>query len=98
MQVIARRTLIEFWTTHSRAKVSLQEWYAAVSAGQWAGPADVRARFGSVDFIGDNRVIFDIGGNRYRVVARISYKYRAVQVKFIGTHAEYDKIDPETAG
>ncbi len=51
--------------------------------------------FNSVDFVGDNRVIFDIGGNKYRLVAHVSYAYRRVLVKFIGTHAQYDRINPE---
>jgi mRNA interferase HigB len=63
----------------------------------WAGPADVKRKFGgNVDFVGDNRAIFDIGGNKFRLIAYISYRYRRVLIKFIGTHAEYDRIDPET--
>ena len=54
--------------------------------------------FGSADFVAGNRVIFDIGGNRYRLVVHVSYTFQRVLVKFIGTHAEYDKIDPETVG
>jgi len=53
--------------------------------------------FGStVDFVGDNRIIFDIGGNKYRLIVHVAYSYKRVLVKFIGTHADYDKIDPET--
>ena len=64
---------------------------------QWMGPQDVKRQFGStVDFVGDNRVIFDLGGNRYRLVVHVSFTFGRILVKFIGTHAEYDRIDPET--
>src|SRR5258706_2437365 len=95
MQIIARRTLKAFWGVHAQAEQPLQEWYAAVAQVTWQGPADVKMQFGTtVDFVKDNRVIFDIAGNKYRLVVRISYRFKAVQVKFVGTHAEYDKIDP----
>ncbi|HEY8874892.1 MAG TPA: type II toxin-antitoxin system HigB family toxin [Stellaceae bacterium] len=64
----------------------------------WAGPADVKEQFGTaVDFVADNRVIFDIGGNKYRLVVHVAYRFKRVLVKFVGTHAQYDKIDPTTA-
>lgn len=64
---------------------------------EWSSPADVKRMFGTtVDFVGDNRVVFDIGGNKYRLVVHVAYAYKRVLVKFIGTHAQYDKIDPET--
>ena len=57
--------------------------------------ADIKAQFRATDFVGDNRVIFDIGGNKYRLVVHVAYPFRRVLVKFIGTHAEYDRINPE---
>lgn len=95
MQIIARRTLRLFWEKHAQAETPLKLWYAAVAQAAWTGPADVRAQFGSADFSGDNRVIFDIGGNKYRLVAHVSYGYGRVLIKFIGTHKAYDRIDPE---
>jgi mRNA interferase HigB len=63
----------------------------------WGTPNDVKRQFGNtVDFVGDNRLIFDLGGNRFRLIVHVSYKFRRVVVKFIGTHAEYDRVDPET--
>ena len=85
-----------FWKIHPRAEGPLNAWYAIVRAAQWRDPRDVRARFGSADFVGDNRVVFDIGGNNYRVVVRISYRFKQVLIKFVGTHADYDRIDVET--
>jgi mRNA interferase HigB len=97
MQIIAKRTLREFWERHNRAEPALRAWYAVVDRAEWHGPADVKRDFGTnVDFVADSRVIFDIGGNKYRLVVRISYVYRRVLIKFVGTHQEYDKIDPET--
>ena len=71
--------------------------FAAVCQAKWRGPADLKRQFGAtIDFVSDNRVIFDLGGNKFRLVAHISYAFGRVLVKFVGTHAEYDRIDPET--
>ena len=96
MQVIARRTLREFWERYPRAETPLKLWFATISGASWTSPADVRAQFNSADFVGDNRVIFDVGGNKYRIVAHVAYPFGRVLIKFVGTHAEYDKINPET--
>ncbi|NKX43274.1 type II toxin-antitoxin system HigB family toxin [Roseicyclus persicicus] len=97
MRVLSKRTLVEFWTRHAAARAPLQFWYEAVSAARWDRPQDVKDQFGStVDFVGDSRIVFDIGGNKFRLVARVVYApYHRVMVKFVGTHAEYDKIDVE---
>jgi len=72
-------------------------WHAAVSKVEWSGPADVKRMFGGrVDFIADNRLIFYIAGNKYRLIVHVAYEYRRVLIKFVGTHSEYDRIDPET--
>lgn len=97
VQIIAKRTLRRFWERHSQAEMPLRAWYAIVDRAEWIGPADVKTMFGStVDFVGDNRIIFDFGGNKYRLVVHVAYRYQRVLLKFVGTHAEYDKIDPET--
>ncbi|HEU0215919.1 MAG TPA: type II toxin-antitoxin system HigB family toxin [Stellaceae bacterium] len=76
---------------------AVRTWYATVSSADWTTPADIKSQFGTtVDFIADNRVIFDIGGNKFRLIVRVVYRFKAVQIKFIGTHAEYDRIDPVT--
>lgn len=95
MQVIAKRVLREFWTRHPRAETPLRAWFALVSGAHWKSPADVKAMFGAnVDFVADNRAIFDISGNKYRLIVHIAYGVGRVLIKFVGTHAEYDKIDP----
>lgn len=95
MRIISKATLRVFWERHPKAEGPLKAWFALVSATSWRRPADVKAMFGTtVDFVGDNRVIFDIGGNKYRLIVRISYEYGQVLIKFVGTHSEYDKINP----
>ena len=96
MQVIARRTLKEFWQRRPRAERPIRVWFAVVSKARWQSPKDIKRQFGtSVDFVGDNRLIFDLGGNKYRLIVHESYKFGRVLVKFIGTLAEYDRTDPE---
>ncbi|MGO4339384.1 type II toxin-antitoxin system HigB family toxin [Labrys sp. KB_33_2] len=96
MQIIAKKALKEFWAKHHQAEAPLTASYLAVGKADWTGPADIKAVFGTtVDFVGDNRVIFDIGGNKYRLIVHVAYKFHRVLIKFVGTHKEYDKIDPE---
>ena len=86
-----------FWTRYPAAEMPLGTWQKVISKGSWNGPADIKAAFGTkVDFVGDNRVIFDIGGNKYRLIVHFSYRYKTALIKFVGTHDEYDAIDPET--
>jgi mRNA interferase HigB len=97
MQIIAKRTLRQFWQRHRRAEIPLRSWHAVVARAEWHGPQDVKEMFGStVDFVSDNRIIFDIGGNKYRLVVHVAYRFKRVLIKFVGTHDEYDRIDPES--
>ena len=97
VQIIAKSALRAFWEREPRAETPLRTWYRTVSDARWTGPAEVKATFGTtVDFVGDNRVIFDLGGNKYRLIVHVAYAYGRVLVKFVGTHKEYDRIDPET--
>lgn len=97
VQVIAQRPLRLFWEAHPEAETPLRTWFAVVEKASWSSPADIKAQFGTtVDFVADNRVIFDIGGNKYRLIVFVAYKAFRVLVKFVGTHAEYDKVDPVT--
>ena len=95
--MIALRTLRKFWTIHPQAEEPLRTWFKDVSSALWTGPHSIKDQFGSkVDFVADNRVIFDISGNKYRLVVRVAYPHRRVLIKFIGTHSDYDRIKPET--
>lgn len=96
MRIITRRALREFWERHPRAEIPLRGWHTIASRANWTGPADVKRQFGlAVDFVGDNRAIFDVGGNKYRLVVHFAYPYGRALIKFVGTHKEYDQIDPE---
>lgn len=98
MQIIAKRTLQQFWKLHPQSEAPLRAWHSQVSRASWTTPADVKSQFGSsVDFVADNRLVFDIAGNKFRLVVHVAYKFHRVLVKFIGTHAEYDRIDVERA-
>jgi mRNA interferase HigB len=96
MRVIARRPLREFWKRHPVAEQPLKAWFAEVQAADWRDPAQIKRRYRHTSFVGDNRVIFNIGGNKYRLVVHVNFDFGIVYIKFIGTHAEYDRIDPET--
>jgi mRNA interferase HigB len=97
MNVVALKVLKEFWTREPRAERPLRAWYEVARKASWATPAEIKAAFGTnVDFVADNRVIFDLGGNKYRLVIRVSHPFRQVMIKFVGTHKEYDRINPET--
>ncbi len=96
MRVISRRPLREFSGKHPPAKSPLDAWYAAVRRADWASFADVKATYGNADVVAGNRVIFNLGGNKYRLIAKIAYRCRIVYVRFVGTHAEYDQINAKT--
>jgi len=95
MRVVAKRTLIEFWAKYQDAKTRLEAWYAEAKYATWKSPQDVKERYGSASIIGNNRVVFNISGNKYRLVTHINYEFGVVYIRFIGTHAEYDKINAE---
>jgi mRNA interferase HigB len=97
MHILALRTLRLFWEKHPKAETPLRQWHEMASRGQWRTPQDIKAQFGgSVDFLADNRTVFDIGGNKYRLITYNAYAYGLIYVKFVGTHAEYDRIDAGT--
>ncbi len=99
MRVIAVSTLKAFWTgrsEHRDAERPTLAWYRDVVQADWARPADVKAQFGNASILRDGRVVFNIGGNKYRIVVWINYPYRVVYVRFIGTHTQYDAIDAQT--
>lgn len=96
MRIVALKTLREFWTRHPDAEQPLRAWHDEVSRAQWRSPADVKAQFGSASILKGRRVIFNIKGNDYHLVAALAYHTGLVFVKFVGTHAEYDRIDAET--
>lgn len=98
VRVIAKRTLRLFWEgnrRHSDAKRALEDWHAQARKANWKTPTDVKASFGDASILKAGRVVFDICGNKYRLVTRINYAYGVVYVRFVGTHSDYDAIDAE---
>jgi mRNA interferase HigB len=93
MRVIAKKILREFWVQHPDAEEPLLSWYREVEHEDWATPANVKLRYPNASIVGDNRVVFNIKGNAYRLVVKINYPYRVVYIRFVGTHADYDRIN-----
>ncbi len=85
--------MVEFYTNHADAKESLETWYRVCKKALWNNFNEVQRAYPSADVVGDDRVVFNIRGNKYRLVARFSFRYKAIQVKWIGTHADYDDIN-----
>ncbi|HEX9652562.1 MAG TPA: type II toxin-antitoxin system HigB family toxin [bacterium] len=96
MRIISRKALREFWEIHPDAQQPLQAWYHDAKKADWKTPAQIKNVYRSASFVGKNRVVFNIKGNRYRLVVAVDYHSRIIFIRFIGTHSEYDKIDAET--
>lgn len=96
MKVIAVSTLKSFWERHPDAEQPLKAWYDEARHASWTSPQDIRNRYASASFVGKNRVIFNIKGNDYRLIVAVAYRFQAAYVKFVGTHAEYDRVDAAT--
>lgn len=88
--------LRDFWQRHPDAEQPLKAWHDEAKHARWTTPQDIRNRYASASFVGRNRVVFNIKGNDYRLVVAVAYGFQAVYIKFIGTHAEYDRIDAVT--
>lgn len=95
MRIIAKGTLRDFWERYPDSEEALLAWYREVLREDWAEPAAVKQKYRNASIVEDNRVVFNIKGNDYRLVVKINYPYRVVYVRFVGTHGEYDKIDVE---
>ncbi len=93
MRIIARKTLREFWEKHPDTRQALQAWFADVKNANWNSPADIKNVYRNASFLSNNRVVFNIKGNRFRLIVSIQYDYKVVYVRFIGTHQEYDQVD-----
>ena len=97
MRVIAKSTLRKFWEQprYKDSRGPLESWHEEALRSAWESPQVVKAQYANASFCRNNRVVFNIGGNKYRLVVEIQYRVGIVWVKFIGTHAQYDKIDVE---
>jgi mRNA interferase HigB len=93
MRIISRRTLREFYEKHPDATIPLQTWFHDVQRAAWKSPAEIIAVYKNASILANNRVVFNIKGNRYRLVVVVVYQHGVVYIRFVGTHAEYDRID-----
>lgn len=96
VRVIAKKTLREFWQKHSDCEQPLKAWYEEAVEARWETPTDIKENYPSASILHDNRVVFNIKGNRYRLVVKINYKYGIVWIRFVGTHSKYDETDAIT--
>ena len=88
--------LREFWETHADAQQPLRAWYHDARKADWGSPTDVKRVYANASIVGGSRIVFNVGGNKYRLVVAVNYRYRICYVRFVGTHKEYDRIDVAT--
>ncbi len=95
MRVIAKKVLRDFWAKHPDSENQLKTWYKEASRAAWSSPDDIKRMYPKASILKQKRVIFNICGNKYRVVIRINYQRKWVFIRFIGTHSDYNNIDAE---
>ncbi len=95
MRIIAISTLRIFWEIRADAEEPIKAWYQEARAADWATPHQVKAMYRNASVVGDNRIVFNIAGNKYRLIVKFNYSYRIGYIRFIGAHAEYDRINAE---
>lgn len=93
MRVISRKMIKEFWEIHPDAEQQLRAWYTKTKLAKWKSSSDIKNDYRNASFVANNRVVFNIKGNNYRLIAAINYEFGIVYIRFVGTHTEYDKID-----
>ncbi|MDR1974539.1 MAG: type II toxin-antitoxin system HigB family toxin [Bacteroidales bacterium] len=93
MRIIAKKTLRDFWSIHPNSEQQLKSWFQEANGAQWLTPNQIKREYPSASILNDNRVVFNIKGNDYRLIVKINYDYQMVWIRFIGTHAEYDKVN-----
>ena len=91
MRIISKKTLREFWEKHKDSEQQLKSWFQETNSVEWKNPKQIKREYPSASFLADNRIVFNIKGNKYRLIVKINYDHNILWVRFIGTHAEYDK-------
>lgn len=95
-RIIAKKTLKEFWEKHSDSEQYLKTWHETAKTSIWKSPNDVKKTYTTASILSNNRVVFNIKGNTYRLIVKFNYEREWAFIRFVGTHAEYDKINDET--
>jgi mRNA interferase HigB len=93
LRIISKKILRDFWEAHADSEQQLKSWFQETSNGEWKTPNDVKKEYPSASILNNNRIVFNIKGNNYRLIVRINYNHQMIWIRFIGTHAEYDKIN-----
>jgi mRNA interferase HigB len=93
LRVIARRTLREFWEKHADCEQQLKAWYQEAEQASWRNLNELKLEYPNASILQDNRVVFNIKGNNYRLIVKFSFDHQMIWIRFVGTHAEYDKIN-----
>ncbi len=93
MRIVSRKKIIEFYSEHANSRTALEEWFHKVSKCEWESFNQLRLHFGTADYVGNNRVVFNIKGNDYRLIAIVIYVSQKVYIRWIGKHSDYDKLD-----
>ncbi len=96
MRIIAKSTLRDFWIVHKDCEDQLKSWYDEAEKSNWTSPNEIKQDYATASILQDNRVVFNIKGNSYRMIVKINYKFGIIWIRFIGTHGEYDKINAFT--
>ena len=92
MRIISRKRLIDYYTIHPQSKIALEDWYKKAEKAEWHSLADIKQTFKSVDYVGNQHYVLNIKGNDFRLIVVIKFTLQHIFIRFIGTHAEYDKI------
>lgn len=95
MRIIARKTLLNFWKKYPDAEDPLKAWFKVVGEADWATPQAIKKTYSNASILQDGRAVFNIAGNKYRLVAWINYPHRVVYIRFVGTHKQYDDTDAQ---
>ena len=95
MRVIAKKILREFWEKHNDAEDQLKTWFKEASKANWKTPTDIKKEYARASILKQSRVVFNICGNKYRLIVEINYVRQWIFIRFIGTHTDYDKINAE---
>jgi mRNA interferase HigB len=95
MRIISIKTLKDYWQKKPEAEGELKAWYSEAKDARWKTPAEIKSKYRNASILKAGRAVFNICGNKYRLVVRINYHFSVVYIRFIGTHKEYDKIDAE---
>ena len=96
LRIIAKKNFRAFWKAHPDSEQQLKAWYQETLKAEWSSPNKIKIEYPSASFLAENRVVFNVKENHYRMIIKINYDYQMIWIRFIGTHAEYDKINAKT--